>query len=69
MQNAYIGAGAMIAIVGLDNDMVEKVCRDAQQEDVLVVANYNSIGQTVLAGHLTAAHRAVEIAKIRRKDG
>ena len=63
MRDAYHGEGAMVAIVGLDDDKIKKVCSDAKQNDVLVAANYNSIGQTVLAGHLTAASRAVEIAK------
>ena len=63
MQEAYQGKGAMVAIIGLDNDAITKVCQDAEQSEVLVVANYNSIGQTVLAGELAAAERAVDIAK------
>ncbi|MDR1057550.1 MAG: ACP S-malonyltransferase [Coxiellaceae bacterium] len=63
MKNAYHGEGAMVAIVGLDDYRINEVCDSARQNDVLVVANYNSIGQTVLAGDLAAANRAIEIAK------
>ena len=64
MQDAYHGEGAMVAIVGLPDDMIKKVCDESAQSEVLVVANYNSTGQTVLAGSLSAANRAVEKAKI-----
>jgi [acyl-carrier-protein] S-malonyltransferase len=63
MQGAYGGEGAMVAIVGLSNDLIEKVCLEASQDEVLVPANYNSIGQTVLSGNLHAAKRATDIAK------
>ncbi len=63
MQDAYHGEGAMVAIVGLADDLVKRVCDEAVQNDILVAANYNSLGQTVLAGHLSAATRAVEKAK------
>ena len=63
MQDAYHGQSAMVAIVGLDNDAIKKVCNEAAQNDVLVAANYNSIGQTVLAGELEAAKHAVLLAK------
>jgi [acyl-carrier-protein] S-malonyltransferase len=63
MQSAYSGEGAMVAIVGLSDDVVEKVCNDAAQNGILVAANYNSPGQIVLAGHLSAAIRAIDKAK------
>ena len=64
MQNSYRGESAMVAIVGLDSDAVKQICSEAAQGEVLVPANYNSIGQTVLAGQLGAAKRAVVLAKI-----
>jgi [acyl-carrier-protein] S-malonyltransferase len=64
MQNSYRGESAMVAIIGLDSDAIEQVCSEAAQGEVLVPANYNSIGQTVLAGQLGAAKRAVVLAKI-----
>lgn len=63
MQSAFKGSGAMVAIVGLADDVIAKICEQSSQNEVLVVANYNSIGQTVLAGELNAANRAVEQAK------
>ncbi len=63
MQGAFSDEGAMVAIVGLADDLIKKVCIESAQSEILVVANYNSIGQTVLAGHLSAANRAVEQAK------
>lgn len=63
MQAACPSGGAMVAIIGLTDDMIANLCQEAAQNDVLVAANYNSIGQTVLAGHLAAAERAVLLAK------
>jgi [acyl-carrier-protein] S-malonyltransferase len=57
------GVGGMVALVGLDEQQVLEVCAKAAQGQILVPANYNSIGQTVLSGELAAAERAVEIAK------
>ena len=63
MQEAYPEKGAMIAVVGLSNDMIQEVCKESAQGSVLMVANYNSVGQTVLAGELEASKRAVNKAK------
>jgi [acyl-carrier-protein] S-malonyltransferase len=63
MQEASHNEGAMVAIVGLDGDVVEQICNEAAQGQVLVPANYNSIGQTVVAGQLEAAKRSVDLAK------
>ncbi len=52
MQGACEGIDAgMMAIVGLDDDAVEKICADAQAEGKKVwPANYNQDGQLVVAG-------------------
>ena len=63
MQQAFTGKSAMVAIVGLDNDVINSICKQAAENEILVAANYNSIGQTVLAGELAAADRAVNLAK------
>jgi [acyl-carrier-protein] S-malonyltransferase len=63
MQEAYPEGGAMVAIVGLTDENIKTICENAARGEVLSVANYNSIGQTVLAGSLSAANRAVELAK------
>ncbi len=57
--------GAMVAIVGLDDDSVKKICEEASTLGVLEIANYNTVGQVVLAGELVAARRAEDLAKAR----
>jgi [acyl-carrier-protein] S-malonyltransferase len=67
MQEAVpVGVGAMAAILGLALDVVEGVCAEAAQgpdgREVVDVANVNSPGQIVVAGHRTAVERAVALA-------
>jgi [acyl-carrier-protein] S-malonyltransferase len=61
-----VGVGAMAAILGLGLDVVEAVCAEAAQgpagREVVDVANINSPGQIVVAGHRAAVERAVAIA-------
>jgi [acyl-carrier-protein] S-malonyltransferase len=63
MQESCQCESAMVAIVGLDDNTVRQICSEAAQGEVLVPANYNSIGQIVIAGQLGAAKRATELAK------
>jgi [acyl-carrier-protein] S-malonyltransferase len=57
-----VGTGAMAAIMGLDLGAVDAVCKEAADGQVVEVANVNSAGQTVIAGHRAAVERAVAIA-------
>ena len=57
------GVGAMAAIVGLDNDKLQALCESLADGQVLAPANYNSIGQTVVAGDAAAVDRLLERAK------
>ena len=60
MQEAVpVGTGAMAAIMGLELPDVEALCKDAAHGEVLDVANINSAGQIVIAGHKSAVERAV----------
>lgn len=66
MQEAVApGAGAMAAIIGLDESIVKNICKIAVQstDEVLSPANFNSIGQIVIAGHRSAVEKAISIAK------
>lgn len=66
MQQAVAdGMGAMAAIIGLENEIVANICQQAitSADEVLQPANYNSIGQVVIAGHRTAVERAISLAK------
>jgi [acyl-carrier-protein] S-malonyltransferase len=48
----------MAAVLGLDADIVARVCAEAAGSEVVSPANYNSPEQTVIAGHATAVERA-----------
>ncbi len=56
------GEGAMAAIVGLDMPTLVELCADASHHGVVSPANYNSIGQTVVAGQTAAVERVVKEA-------
>jgi [acyl-carrier-protein] S-malonyltransferase len=56
------GAGAMIAVLGLDRQVVASVCREASALGVVEPANFNAPGQIVLAGERRAVERAGELA-------
>jgi [acyl-carrier-protein] S-malonyltransferase len=66
MQEAVpVGVGAMAAFIGLDDAAVATLAADVAEGEVCAVANYNSPGQTVIAGHKGAVDRAVALAKER----
>ena len=51
----------MAAVLGLDDDIVEKIC--AMTEGVVVAANYNCPGQLVISGDVDAINKACESLK------
>ncbi len=57
------GVGAMAAILGLDDAVVEAACRDAAGSEVVAAVNYNSPGQVVIAGHRAAVDRAIVLCQ------
>ncbi len=57
------GIGAMAAIVGLDEIKIREICDNAAKGEVLSPANYNAIGQIVVAGHKDAVERAIVLAQ------
>lgn len=60
MQEAVpAGTGTMAAVLGLDDEVVEAICRESAEGQVVVPANYNSPGQLVIAGHADAVERAI----------
>lgn len=64
MQEAVpVGVGAMAAIIGLEDALIEKSCAQAAQDEVVCAVNYNSPGQVVIAGHAAAVNRASELCK------
>jgi [acyl-carrier-protein] S-malonyltransferase len=68
MQEAVpVGEGTMAALMGMDLDTAESVCRDATGagDGLVELANDNAPGQIVVAGHTGAVRRAMEMAKAR----
>ncbi len=64
MQEAVpAGTGAMAAVLGLEADVVARICAEVAQDQVVSPANYNSPEQTVIAGDTAAVERAS--AKLR----
>ena len=58
------GEGAMAAILGLDDELVEQICADlGRSEKTVVAANYNSPGQLVIAGSRSGVESAVDKCK------
>jgi len=66
MQSAVpVGMGTMAALLGADLEPVLDICLEAQKDQVVTVANDNSIGQIVISGHREAVDRAIAIAAER----
>jgi [acyl-carrier-protein] S-malonyltransferase len=66
MQEAVpAGTGAMAAVLGLDDETIVAVCREAAQGAVVEAVNFNSPGQVVIAGETAAVQRALEAARLR----
>ena len=64
MQSAVpAGSGKMAAIVGLENYQINEICDEADQGQVVSAANFNSPGQTVIAGDADAVDRAIALCK------
>ncbi|MCC7158165.1 MAG: ACP S-malonyltransferase [Ignavibacteria bacterium] len=57
--------GTMAAIVGLDSDKLEEVCKDASFAGIVQVANFNSPGQIVISGSIDGVKKAMVLAKER----
>ena len=57
--------GAMLSVIGLDEDAVNALCEEAARGQVLCPANFNSPEQTVLSGDQEAVDRAREMAEKR----
>lgn len=62
-EHVPLGQGAMAAIVGLTDEQVQELCAKASTTEYQVTpANYNAIGQVVIAGHTPAVEKAIIIA-------
>lgn len=64
MQEAVpVGQGAMAAVLGLDDALIEQACAEAAGTEVVAAVNFNSPGQVVIAGHAGAVERAIATCK------
>jgi [acyl-carrier-protein] S-malonyltransferase len=64
MQKACeISPSTMAAIIGLDDIVVEDVCRSV--EETVVTANYNCPGQIVISGSNEGIDKAIELLKAK----
>ena len=54
--------GAMVSIIGLDEEKVSQLCAEAGQGELLVPVNFNCPGQIVVSGSKAACKRAEELA-------
>lgn len=52
----------MAAILGMDDAAVEALCASIE-DDIVVPANYNTLGQLVISGTRTGIARAIELAQ------
>lgn len=57
--------GTMAAVIGMEDEDVESVCKRATEETgkEVIAANFNSPGQVVISGYVEAVEKAIEIAK------
>jgi [acyl-carrier-protein] S-malonyltransferase len=59
------GAGAMAAILGLEDGDVTAACAEGAQGDVVEAVNFNAPSQVVIAGSTAAVARAIEAANAK----
>lgn len=60
---APLGTAGMAVILGLENEKVVEVCREASAVGVVEPANFNCPGQIVISGSKPALEKAMELAK------
>jgi [acyl-carrier-protein] S-malonyltransferase len=64
MQEAVpAGVGAMAALLKLPEGQLDRILAEAAQNEVVTAANLNSPDQVVIAGHVGAVERAMQLAK------
>jgi len=55
--------GAMVGIIGLDEEKVRQLCVEAAGGDLIVPVNFNCPGQIVVSGSVSACERAEQLAQ------
>jgi len=57
------GEGAMAAIIGLDENMINEICAGASDEGIVEPANLNSPGQVIVSGRVRGVNKAASLAR------
>lgn len=57
------GEGAMAAVLGVEDDKIREICKEASSTGVVEPVNFNSPGQVVIAGKAAAVDKAIELLK------
>lgn len=57
--------GTMAAVMGLEPDVLESICREASAKGIVQCANFNSPGQIVISGSVEGVQTAMALAKER----
>lgn len=55
--------GTMAAVVGLQPEVVENLCKEASAVGIVQCANFNSPGQIVISGSVDGVKKAMELCK------
>ena len=64
MQEAVpVGVGGMAAVLGMETDALEQICKESAEGQAVAPANYNCPGQIVISGHMEAVKRAAAKAE------
>ena len=64
-ENGTERPGGMLAVLGLEREVVEAVVAEAASSGIITLANANSPGQIVLSGEAAALDRAADLARAR----
>jgi len=60
-----VNPGAMASVLGLEDGIVEAICAQVRENDMVVAANYNCPGQVVISGTRSGVERASALARER----
>ena len=55
--------GGMVAVLGLEDQRVEEICRQGAGSGIAVAANFNAPGQVAVSGDMAALERVGELAR------
>jgi [acyl-carrier-protein] S-malonyltransferase len=55
--------GAMVGVIGLDEEKVCQLCDEASQGELIAPVNFNCPGQIVVSGSVSACERAEQLAE------